>query len=156
KPAKTPEPFDGNKDRCLEFFQQLELFFAIQEKTYTNDVDKIQFAGSLMTGRAADWFFSYWPDDTRFKKFKKFKEFYLATFEDHDRALVAAHKITNLHQGNQDVATYASRFLTIKRNLEWDDQPLMFHFKKGLNKEIQDHLLHFKKPQDLQELISTA
>src|SRR5690606_18708595 len=131
--SKLPDAFDGDKNRCQEFFSQVDLYIEINAEAYTYSVDKVRLVGSLLTGNAAHWFFSHREDDPRFRDFTQFKEFFFNSFDDHDRELVAANKITSIKQGRRDVNTYATEFLTIKRNLTWDESPLMHHFKKGLS-----------------------
>jgi hypothetical protein len=153
---KLPDVYNGERSRCQEFINQLDLFFAMQKDVYRTDDEKIQFAGTLLSGPASDWFFSYYPNDERLKIFTQFKEFLLHTFDEHDRALIAENKMSKLCQGKLDATEYTNQFLMLRRHLDWDDSALRFHYRRGLNKKIRNHLLHFPKPKTLEELIDNT
>lgn len=155
--VRHPEAFDGTKNRCKEFLQQVSLFIAINKNAFNNDTKKVEFVGTLLTGTASSWFFGYWDsNDERFQDFGEFKKFFALCFDDHDREIVASNKIAKITQGRRSVNTYATEFMAIKTDLNWGEAPLLFLFRKGLNKDIRDHLLHFPKPESLQEIIDTA
>lgn len=154
--VRLPEAFGGAKNRCQEFLQQASLYIAINKSAFNKESKKVEFVGTLLTGTAASWFFAHWPNDERFQDFEEFKKFFTLCFDDHDREIVASNKLAKMAQGRRSVNAYATEFMLIKRDLSWGDAPLLFHFRKGLNKDIRDHLLHFPKPATLQDIIDTA
>lgn len=151
-----PEAFDGSAERCTTFLNQVQLYLKIQNAVYTTDPERIEFIGTLLTGTAAEWFFGHGLQDERFKQYATFKQFFMETFDEHDRERVAAKKITRIRQGTRDVKTYASEFLALKRKVHWNEDTMIHLFREGLNTEIKSHLLHFPKHDTLQKLMTDA
>src|SRR5690606_30303487 len=102
----------------------------------------------------ADWFFSCYLKDERFKTFTGFIAFFTKTFDEHDRKLVSANKIMKIKQGKMDVTSYSTEFQKLSRNLNWNDTALMVHFKKGLDVNIRDHLKQNEKPKKIHKHIN--
>jgi hypothetical protein len=73
-----------------------------------------------------------------------------ASFGNTDKARTAAIKIRNLSQGNRPAAFYASEFLQLASDLEWDNPALMEQFRFGLRGDVKDLMLSFVDPVDLE------
>ena len=59
-PKMEPPPeFSGKQAEFSLFSTRLAAFLAAQPHTYTDDVSKIMYTASRLTGVAADWFQSY-------------------------------------------------------------------------------------------------
>jgi hypothetical protein len=51
-----PEKFSGDKCKTRPFLVQLDLVFFASPSRYSTEEVKIALLGSLLTGKAADWF----------------------------------------------------------------------------------------------------
>jgi len=158
--ARAPDKFDGsNRSKLRPFLNQLAIVFQNHEKRFNTDKAKVLYAGSYLSGTAADWFEPI-LDDTRpdyhllSTNWQLFKERLQSTFGDANAEATAEHELNNVKMNDKDeVSTYITNFRTYASRVKWDEQSLMYHFKIGLPERILDDLkLVRPKPNTLAEL----
>ena len=155
-----PAKFTGKRHALRTFLNQLELLFTMHSNIYAADRVKIATLGSLLEGTAADWFNHYIEHaeehQALLNNWTEFKELMRATFGEHDRALIAANRITSLCQDHISMNQYVTQFRHYASDLSWDDASLIHNFRQGLCKEIRDRLLNYDMPTTLNEMINLA
>ena len=158
--VSLPEKFDGNSKGFRGFVNQMNLVFAINEALYSTDRIKIFTIGSLLTGKALSWFNPYIERPEKyanvFGSYENFMALFRATFGPVDPALAAANEIRRLTQGRGPAASYASTFVQLASDLNWNDEALVSQFRSGLNNEVKDMLVYYEYPTSLHDAISLA
>ena len=155
--VSLPSKFDGNRERCRDFMNQVRLIFRLQPQRYNNDRTKIGFIGTLLTGTAAAWFSPHFEADLEIMSdLELFTAELEDAFGDLDRASVAANNIRTLHQGFGTVSEYAAAFRRIICDLDWGDGAYVDQFRRGLRDDVKDLMLTLKVPTTLHEAISGA
>jgi hypothetical protein len=155
-----PERFDGSENEFRGFVNQLNLVFRLHACRYSTDEIKISVLGTLLTGRALQWFnpMSEHPEKygTVMSSFPEFLRVFTAVFGPIDAGIKAANKITLLRQGRGTVSAYVSIFQQYAAELEWNDAALIHQFKSGLSGAVRNLLLHFEHTATLQETVALA
>jgi hypothetical protein len=155
-----PAKFNGRRHALRTFLNQLELLFTMHSYTYAADRVKIATLGSLLEGTAADWFNHYIEHAEEHRAllndWTQFKELMRETFGEHDRALVAANRISTLCQDHISMNQYVTQFRHYASDLSWDDSSLIHHFRQGLCKDVRDQLIYSDMPTTLNGMINLA
>jgi hypothetical protein len=155
-----PNKFDGNRKGFRVFISQVELVFMLNSKRYRTDSLKVGFIGTLLSGRALDWFTPMLENKERYSNvldnYKEFRKAFESAFGEPDREQVAETAIYNLVQGKSPASVYAANFRNIAVDLSWNDPALIVQFRRGLNDDIKDMLLNHDKPKTLDEMINLA
>jgi hypothetical protein len=155
-----PAHFTGDPKCYRTFINQLELLFLLNPSRYPNGAMKVGTAASYCSGVASTWFNTYLEDSDLYYEvlndWDKFKVLFKSTFGPIDPAVTAAHEIRNLSQRNGSISVYASRFLQLRSDLDWNESALLYQFKSGLSNEIKDLLLHHDIPEDLDSMVKLA
>ena len=155
--VSLPSKFDGGRERCRDFVNQVRLIFRLQPARYPDDRTKIGFIGTLLTGTAAAWFSPHFEADLEImSNLELFLEGLEEAFGDLDRASVAANKIRRLRQGQNSVSEYAAAFRRICSDLEWGEGAFVDQFRWGLRDEVKDLMLTIAVPKSLPEAIKSA
>ena len=63
-------------------------------------------------------------------------------------------QLSNLHQGEDSVGSYAQKFEEIARGVPWNESALIHQFRLGLNPNLNDQMVGFDYPPSLQGMIS--
>ena len=106
--------------------------------------------GTLLSGPTQAWFAPLVED------FPAFLAELEATFGETDQQRIALNKIYALEQGLHAASVYASEFRQLACDVNWDDQALVDHFRRGLRINVKNLLLNFPKPTSLSQAISQA
>ncbi|OAJ42034.1 hypothetical protein BDEG_25541 [Batrachochytrium dendrobatidis JEL423] len=78
----------------------------------------------------------------------------LRQFDDPDRERTAEAKLKNFEQGQRSCADYATEFLRLAADTDWNDGAKIFIFRGGLSSEIKTHLSYVSAcPRDLRGFI---
>jgi len=143
-PFKIPLPdkFDGNPDNFRGFLLAVEHFFTMSPAYFTNDLTKINFFVSLLSGPARSWYnpIQERPNDFAAvtETFITFKNYFTQYFCPAAPSELARIRLQDLHQGKRSVAEYAAEFRNIAADLAtWTDDPLIHAFDSGLSQEIR-------------------
>jgi hypothetical protein len=155
-----PSHFTGDPKTYRTFINQLELVFMLNPSRYPNGAMKVGTAATYCSGVASTWFNTYLENYDLYYEvlndWEKFKVLFKSTFGPIDPAVTAAHEIRNLSQRNGPISVYASRFLQLRSDLDWNESALLYQFKSGLSNEIKDLLLHHDIPDDLDSMVKLA
>ena len=168
KPNK-PGPFDGTPGTLQGFLTQLNAYFLFYPTQITGHVQKVILAGGCLSGIALDWFEPIMRDyldndnendrDSETQRiFGDYQQFVLtikATFGTIDEERDAEQKLGRLHQ-TKSVSEYAASFRQITSKLDYDDEPLMMMFYRGLKTEVKDELYKEDRPDNIAKYIAMA
>jgi len=162
KPPKISlsEKFGGKKEHLRGFRNQVELYFRLQEGRFSSDTLKIAFVGTLLTGQALAWYSPFIEQPEKYREtvnsFEKFRQELEDAFGNPDRAFVAASQLERLKQKNNSVAKYTSEFRQLMTDLEWDESALIYQYRKGLNDDVKDALVHHPMPSTFVQMTQLA
>jgi hypothetical protein len=153
---RLPEKFSGDRKEFRGFLSQLELVFRVKADDYPSDILKISTFGTLLDGRALKWFLPYLEKglvDTM--TWKQFVQSASETFGEPCRILNAESHLMNLVQ-HGSLIDYVTEFTTLASELEWSENALISHFRRGLSPAILDLMVTYGVPRSLNEVITLA
>lgn len=155
-----PDKFNGDRKNFRGFMAQVEILFMSNALRYPTDDAKIGLIGSLMTGNALKWITPMLEKKevyaSTMASYAAFKKAFAEAFGETDAVTVAENQLERLRQGKYPASKYAMEFRRIASDLAWNDAALIRQFKKGLNEEIKDLLLHHDDPTSLEDMITLA
>ena len=152
-----PDKFDGTRAQFRGFINQIKLIIRLQPQRYANDFCRVGLVGTLLSGAAQSWFAPLVETSSPLlDNFSAFLEEFEATFGDTDRRRTSLTKLYSLHQGKRPVSVYASEFRQLSCDVQWDDQALCDHFRRGLRSDVKNLLLNFPEPTSLSQAIKQA
>ena len=161
--ARLPDKFDGSKaDHLRPFLSQLNIVFLNHPKRFSTDRSKVLFAGSFLTGTAADWFEPIIDESSReslmLDDWILFKDRLTKIFGDPNAVATAEYNLHSLEmKDSEGISEYITRFRTEAARLHWDDAALKYQFRNGLADRILDDLAHVPiQPATLSELMETT
>lgn len=143
---KLPEPprFSGNRHELEEFIKKLHIKFNMEQDRFPQDVHKIAYASSFLTGDASVWFSPYVDKDTGHIAFTTFEDFLTTlrkSYGDPNRIATAEREIQKLRQtGSIDL--YYSKFKEYLDILGWTDGQKVYNFRLGLRENVKDLLIN--------------
>jgi hypothetical protein len=167
--ASPPSKFSGKREEVALFLAQCRMYFSNCPSKFPNDLRKITYAGSFLTGPALSWFLPIYqtheysvespteaaspPEFTSFKAFAKALE---AQFGDPNLKRTMIKELEALKQ-TSTAAIYAAEFRRISVYTGWPDDVLMNCFEKGLRINVTTQMAcDSEKPQTLSEMIALA
>ena len=137
------------------------MVFLNHPKRFATDRAKVLYAGSYLSGTAADWFEPFTLDNAEeaivLDNWQLFHERIERIFGDSNATATAEHGIDTLFmRDNQQINDYITRFRTYAAQLSWDDQPLMYAYRKGLAARVLDELARIDSPANLSDLMEAS
>ncbi|KNZ57884.1 uncharacterized protein VP01_204g9 [Puccinia sorghi] len=159
---KPPDKFDGETSSKLRgFLQSCKLLFSNDPSTFAADRQKVLYAASYLSGRAAQWFEPYLDllDNKSptciLNNWDRFEQQLFTLFGDPNEVRNAEFELNSLAmKENGKASTYISQFRTLQSRVDWNDAAFAFHFRKGLPSRITDQLaLTGQRLNTLQQLI---
>lgn len=161
--ASAPDKFDGSKaDKLRPFLAQLNIVFLNHPRRFPTERSKVLFAGSYLSGTAADWFEPIIEEGSKeslmLDNWVLFKERLTKVFGDPNAEATAEHNIELLvMKDSEAIAGYITRFRTEAARLKWDDAALRHKFRMGLAERILDELARVpEQPMHLSDLMEQA
>ena len=155
-----PDKFDGSRQEYRAFISQMELVFMLNPSRYPNDAAKVGTIGTLLTGKARQWFTPFIEKAKDYSHvlndYAAFRVLMDSCFSDPDRAVTASNKIRRLYQGRRPAAHYAADFRSLSVDLDWNDASLMDQYRHGLNDSVKDMLIHYPIPASLDALMALS
>jgi len=146
-----PESFDGTRSKFSKFMTRLALVFSSDSTRYATDAAKIAYAGSFLTGSAADWFEPHLNKTSGTTDFSSYGEFAIAlknAYDDPDARATAQRKLRNLKQGDKDCSTYYAEFATYATVLNYDDATKIQFFTEGANHDLKTTIAYQPSPPE--------
>ncbi|XJO75554.1 hypothetical protein BDV3_006216 [Batrachochytrium dendrobatidis] len=108
---------------------------------FPSDQARVGFMISLLTGPAAEWAMPLLAsNDPVLNSLPEFINLFRRQFDDPDRERTAEAKLKNFEQGQRSCADYATEFLRLSADTDWNDGAKIFIFRGGLSSEIKTHL----------------
>ena len=155
--VSLPNKFDGKKENCRNFINQVKMIFELQPSRYPTDRSKVCFIGTLLSDAAATWFSPLFEANSEIlSNLTLFLNELEANFGDFDRKATAANNLRGLKQGKSTASEYASEFRRICADLDWGEGAFVDQFRRGLSEEVKDLMLTVAVPNTLYEAISIA
>lgn len=165
---RAPGPYDGNPRMLQGFLTQLKAYHRFYPNKLTDVQAKVLHAGGCMTGTALAWFEPIMrdylnntgddqDDETKeiFTDYEKFEKAIKKTFGSTDEVRTAIIHMDQLKQKGS-ASDYAARFRQVTSVLDWEDEPLMSAFFKGLKEEIKDELYREDMPNNFSDYVAMA
>ncbi|KAG0611152.1 hypothetical protein M758_7G119800 [Ceratodon purpureus] len=124
-----PEKFDGTRSKFRGFIDQVQLITMLQPERYPTEESKVGLVGILLTGSALSWFaVDFEQRSPILTNFETFIAALTEAFGEHDKARVTLNKIYALQQGSRSVSVYASEYIQLAADINWDKKALMDQF----------------------------
>lgn len=155
---REPDPFDGSDPKKLcTFLVQCKLNIQAQAAVFANDTAKVNYVLTFLCGTALDWFETGIMDpkdtDTWIDNYNNFKKVLRTNFGPYN----AEAELENLKmKETYKVTKYMVDFNCLATQTEWDKVALRQQFYKGLPNQIKDEIACIGKPNNLNELCTTA
>lgn len=155
--VSLPSKFDGRKEDCRNFINQVRMIFELQPSKYPTDRSKVCFIGTLLSGPAATWFSPLFESNSiLLSNLNEFLRELDLTFGDFDRKTTAANQLRRLKQRNRTASEYASEFRRICSDLDWGEGAFVDQFRYGLREDVKDLMLTMAIPTTLYDAIAAA
>jgi hypothetical protein len=152
-----PEKFDGTRLKFRGFVSQVRLIMQLHPRRYFDDITRVGFVGTLLTGIAATWFAPILETSSPLlQDFNAFMAKFEAVFGDSDKARTSTNKLRCLQQGTRLAIVYASEFRQLACDVNWGEAALIDQFRCGLRDDVQDLLLTLADPSSFSEAITQA
>ena len=172
--AKAVKPispiYNRSEGTLCGFLTQLCAYHYFYAHKLPAESDRVLHSSNCLKKDALDWFkptlCNYLENigqpnkmdlNTRaiFQSVDKFKETLKAAFRDPEEEQSAERKIKNLRQCGS-ASDYVVKFRQIIPALDWDNEPLMAQFYKGLRDKVKDKLVKENRPNDFSKYIAMA
>ena len=163
--ARAPDKFDGSdRSKLRAFLSTCRLAFLNHPDRFADDLSKVLYAGSYLSGTAGDWFAPLTLDDADEEEaeiltsWKRFAEELQSLFGEPDEEAAAEREILDLKmKENQQVSLYITKFRSLQARLDWNDSALVAQFRRGLPDRILDLLsIREVRPRTLKEVMDVA
>jgi hypothetical protein len=156
-----PEKFNGSRALYRGFINQLNLLFMVNATTYSTDAIKIAVLASYLTGPALTWFNPYLENQAAHAvALSSYVAFCLemdSFFQPIDRSAMAAMKLNDLAmKPGQSVSDFASIFLQLSAEVDWNEAALMNRFELGLSSAVADMMVMHNSAITLKEMMTLA
>ena len=149
------EKFDGTRSRFQGFINQIFLIIQLQTQHYAHGLRQVGLVGTLLSGLAQAWFAPLVETSSPLlEDIPAFLAELEAIFGKTDRRRTTLTKLYAFVQGSRATSVYASKFRQLACDVNWDDQALTDHFRRGLRSNVKNLLLNFPKPTSLSQAIS--
>jgi len=158
-PPKLREPntFDGsNANKLHTFIFQCGLHFQDRANVFSNDLTKVTYALSFLTGSALGWFEPAlleglappWISDWDLFYHELETNFGLFNLVGEAKANI---EILTMPEPAR-ASTYFMEFNQLTSCIQWDDHVLMHQAYKGLSQHVKNEMVHHDKPLTLLDL----
>lgn len=165
---EKPEKFSGERGKLRGFLTQMRAYILYCSNELPNESDKVLCAASLLSGQALAWFepmmrdfLTYTggkqEDETKrlFGDYEEFEEALKGAFGDPNEERANERRLENLRQKGA-ASQYVAEFRQISSHLDWDDEPLMAAFYRGLREDVKDRLIEHDRPDTLTKYMEIA
>ena len=151
----TPEPYDGNTEKCRGFLMQLNNVFTHRSHAFAAGDTRISFLVGLLRGRALEWAEARLCGGRVLPvSYGEFLSEFQHVFDHPSRSSEAATRLNLLRQGRRPVSEYAIDFRTLAVESGWNEAALRSRFMHGLSEQLRDELVYRDEPGSLDELIA--
>ncbi len=138
-----PEKYSGKREQFRGFITQFKMVLKLNGKVYRSEVEKTGLLVTLLTDAALKWVTPLVEkDDPLMYNCTNLMEAMSKVFDDQHKTSTAERKLEQLYQKNESCAFYASVFLSVIVDTEWNDAAKISCFRRGLNGEIKDALVY--------------
>jgi hypothetical protein len=154
-----PRVFTGKREDLTDFLTQVKMNIMIQSDRSWTEQSKICYLCSFLDGPAFSWAQPYIEIMGTEEESSLMKNYFLFIQElrnasgEPDMIATAEQQLSSLRQGNNPTAEYAVTFRRLAARTGWNDQPLLFQFRKGLSEQLKDELATRDMPIDFNEYI---
>jgi hypothetical protein len=156
---QEPDPFDGKDLKKLQsFLLQCTLNFRARPQDFRHDSMKVNYALSFLKEPALGYFEPYLVDDPAdeplwVSDYTAFTEELYLYFGPYDQVADAEVELKNLVMKDNHKATrFFIEFYRLSSMLQYNDSALHRRAYLALPKRIKDEMVHFDKPQSLNNL----
>ncbi|KAM9781485.1 uncharacterized protein ACBT44_022670 isoform 1-T3 [Syngnathus typhle] len=152
-----PERYAGEPGLSKAFITECEMQFERSPGDFPTERSRVAYLISYLTRRARAWATAEWArDSATCRSLSAFIEALRMMFDPVSSDREKARELCQLSQGQESVSDYAIRFRTLAAGCGWNPTALYDVFLKGLSGTIQDQLVPFNPPADLDALIALA
>ncbi|XJO75555.1 hypothetical protein BDV3_006217 [Batrachochytrium dendrobatidis] len=150
-----PDRYNGDRSKFTTFVSQCNLVMRMHPTQFPSDQARVGFMISLLTDPAAEWATPLLAaNDPVLNSLPEFINLFRRQFDDPDRERSAEAQLKNFEQGQRSCADYATEFLRLSADTDWNDGAKIFIFKGGLSSDIKTHLSYAPEcPRDLRSFI---
>jgi hypothetical protein len=134
----VPDRFNGSRENFSSFLAQVETVFQLNRSRFPDDLTRILYIGSLLTGTASRWFEATIRTQLATLSYAQFLSQFRTLFSDPYTVSNARRKIRNLHQGSMSASSYIMKFLSLSGETGFNDNALSDLLLTNLKPEIKD------------------
>lgn len=142
----NPPTFSGVTKDVANFISHVKLVTLMYPKKFPNDLTKVLYMCSYMTGSAFTWCqpfleFVDTPDvNPCMLSFPLFLDEFRTAFGEVNELENAEDKILDLKQGTRPASEHTAEFRRLAMRIGWDSSPLLAIYRKSLNDRIRREL----------------
>lgn len=127
---------------------------------YTDDLSKICYMTTFMTGTAYDWVQPYLEEidedemDPCMTSFPLFVETFRAAFGQVNELVITENALLDIRQGSRPATEHNTEFRRLALRTEFNDPALLAIYRKSLSERLKDELATREMPRDLWDYMS--
>ena len=158
------EPFDGNGDKAIVFWNVLNNYFTVNATTYDTDPKKVSSALTYFKQgtQARDWAsdriaIALAANPADYGTWQAFKDAFKAQFIPPETQIEAIKKVHNTPQKNREFNEWYQEWSKYARRANIDDATKMYAFRSALNTALHNKILQLSPmPTTLAGLVEKA
>lgn len=158
--VNEPEPFTGrNRFNLQLFIRQCESVFRAKRGDFSESEDKVSYAGTYLVDLAQHWYTRQIAANSEcLNDWLDFIKELEENFGDVNKEVTAEKRLRNLRmRSGEECVEFITKFKDIIEPLNWNDEPLMSAFKRGLPDRILSELMRRERdPENLEELMKSS
>ncbi|KAJ1130406.1 hypothetical protein NDU88_008759 [Pleurodeles waltl] len=155
--SATIPRYSGDPLKMKEFLDALAVFFAFLPLQFSSDKAKVDYLISALSGPALAWSTPLVSaDDPVLANYSTFLAVFKQMFERPGVEAAAEEALCDIHQGNQDVLKYITRFKQLAAETSWVECTFVTLFRQGLREEIKDELVNSLPACSLKDLMDQS
>ena len=160
----APEPFDGNGEKAIAFWNVLDNYFTVNATTYDTDPKKVSSALTYFKQgtQAGDWASdriatALAANPADYGTWQAFKDAFKAQFIPPETQIEAIKRVHNTPQKNREFNEWYQEWSKYARRANIDDATKMYAFRSALNAALHNKILQLSPmPTTLAGLVEKA
>ena len=158
--VSNPDKFNGNPHDVRNFISACKDIFLLQPNHFPNDIVKIIFIGSLLTGNALTWYRNLKTEHEMepLRALQTYTEFVATlqkTFDDPNTTSNARDLLSRIKQSKQSCLSYTTAFRNAAIETGYNEVARVALYRNGLNDQLKDALANIQVlPTSFDEIAS--
>lgn len=155
-----PTPFSGKTEDVRTFITQVKIALRLNHDQFEDDLDKICYMTSFMTGAAYEWAQPMLEDidsdemDPCLTSFPLFLEAFRTAFGQVNELIATENALLELRQRSTPASEHSATFRRLAVRTDFNERALLAIFRQSLSDRLKDALATRDMPNSLWDYVS--